>query len=51
MKIYKRYQYYSLDGIKWTKWFEISIKYEQIKWQLKSSKLKNEYKIVEDESN
>ena len=39
--MYKRYQYYSSDGIKWTKWFET--KYSDDKWQLKG-KLKNEYK-------
>lgn len=48
MKVYKRYQYYSLEGIKWTEWFETSEHALGEKWQLKSSKLKNEYKIVEE---
>lgn len=41
MATYKRYQYYSAQGIKWTDWFP----YEgpQEKWQLKN-KLLNEYK-------
>lgn len=37
----KRFQYFSKDGIKWTKWFECS-RYADEKWQLKN-KLLNEY--------
>ena len=39
----KRYQYWSSEGVKWTKWFETSTVDEQ--WQLKN-KLKNEYRDV-----
>ena len=37
---YKRYEYYSRDGICWTDWF--SYNGEKFQWQLKN-KLKNEY--------
>ena len=40
----KRYQYFSSDGISWTKWFQSSESDE--KWQIKN-KLKNEYRTVE----
>ena len=39
--LYKRYQYYAKDGIKWTKWFVFDG--IQNKYQL-GKKLKNEYK-------
>lgn len=39
---YKRYQYWNREGIKWSPWFKYDG--EQFDWQLKSSKLKNEYK-------
>lgn len=39
---YKRYQYYSSNGIEWTPWFKYDG--EQFKWQLKG-KLLNEYKM------
>ena len=37
----KRYQYYSKDGIKWTKWFDWDSNLRD-KWQLKN-KLLNQY--------
>ena len=40
--IYKRYEYYRRTGKTWSKWFPYNG--EQFEWQLKSSKLKNEYK-------
>ena len=40
--IYKRYQYYSKDGIKWSKWFPWDSTLRD-KWQFKN-KLLNEYK-------
>lgn len=40
--IYKRYQYYSRDGIVWTDWFKWNSTIRD-KWQLKN-KLLNEYK-------
>lgn len=39
---YKRYEYLSREGKKWSPWFKYDG--EQFEWQLKSSKLKNEYK-------
>ena len=39
----KRYQYYSRDGICWTDWFKWDSD-SRDPWQLKSSKLRNEYK-------
>lgn len=39
----KRYQYYTKEGITWTKWFPCRDTGEH--WQLKN-KLKNEYKVV-----
>lgn len=44
--MWKRYQYYSSEGIKWTKWFEC--KYDNGKWQLKN-KLLNEYRDTKPE--
>ena len=41
--VQKRYQYWSSDGIKWTKWFDAHFVDEQ--WQMKN-KLKNEYREV-----
>lgn len=49
MKQQKRYQYYSPTGIQWTPWFDFNGQQEP--WQLKSQKLKNEYRIVQDEDN
>lgn len=43
MATYKRFQYYSRDGIHWTDWFRWTGQ-DQPKWQLKSQGLKNEYK-------
>ena len=40
--VYKRYQYFSKDGIKWTNWFEWDSDLRD-KWQFKN-KLLNEYK-------
>lgn len=42
MTTYKRYQYYSKDGIVWTDWFVYDSEYKE-KWQMKN-KLLNEYK-------
>ena len=39
----KRYQYWSSEGLKWSEWFPYDGPQEP--WQLKSSKLKNEYRI------
>ena len=38
---YKRYEYWSSEGKKWSEWFYYDG--EQFPWQLKN-KLKNEYK-------
>ena len=38
---YKRYQYYSNEGIKWTDWFEWNSTLQD-KWQFKN-KLLNDY--------
>jgi hypothetical protein len=38
----KRFQYWSMDGITWSKWFPWDG--EEYKYQLKSSNLKNEYR-------
>lgn len=43
MTTYKRYQYYTRDGIHWTDWFKWTSD-NRDPWQLKSSRLKNEYK-------
>lgn len=40
----KRYQYYSSEGIKWTKWFNTTDK-DNYKWQMKG-KLLNEYREI-----
>ena len=40
---YKRYQYRSIEGIKWTDWFKWDSD-NRDPWQLKSGKLKNEYR-------
>ena len=42
--IYKRYQYWSRDGIVWTDWFKWNSDLRD-KWQLKN-KLLNEYKSI-----
>lgn len=45
----KRYQYWSSEGIKWTKWFNVSDNIEEEPVQIKCAKglvLKNEYRIV-----
>lgn len=39
---YKRYQYFSNEGIKWTEWFLWDSDIVE-KWQLKN-KLRNDYK-------
>ncbi len=39
----KRYQYWSGEGVKWTKWFETTAFDEE--WQIKN-KLRNEYRDV-----
>lgn len=39
--MFKRFQYFSKDGIKWTNWFVC--KRDDEKWQMKN-KLLNEYK-------
>ena len=41
-KRYKRYQYFTKDGIAWTDWFLWTSDIDE-KWQV-SKKLKNEYK-------
>lgn len=41
---YKRYQYWSRDGIRWTEWFKWTG--DRDPWQLKN-KLRNEY--IKDE--
>ena len=41
----KRYQYISKQGICWTEWFDYNGPQEP--WQLKSSKLRNEYRTIE----
>jgi hypothetical protein len=53
--IQKRYERYTKDGIKWSKWFKVNAKDEDLKtlqkedkWQL-PSKLKNEYRIAPEE--
>lgn len=42
--IYKRYEYWSREGKKWTDWF-VWLSDNRDPWQLKN-KLKNEYKEV-----
>lgn len=42
---YKRYQYYSKEGICWSDWFPFSGK-DREPWQVKG-KLKNEYRYEE----
>ena len=44
-----RYQYYSQDGIKWTKWFDWNYSVEK-KWQMQG-KLLNEYRDKPEDSN
>lgn len=45
MKQQKRYQYWTKDGIKWSKWFDYNgPKYT---WQLQN-KLKNEYRTIKE---
>lgn len=44
--VYKRYQYYAVDGIKWTNWFKWP--YESRDKRQMGNKLLNEYK---DEAN
>ena len=43
--IQKRYQYFSSEGIKWTKWFDYKEKYDQPKYQF-GKKLLNEYRKI-----
>lgn len=57
MAIEKRYQHWSRDGIVFTPWFKIrdtDEDYEHLvkeeKWQMKN-KLKNEYRIVQEDNN
>ena len=51
-KIEKRYQLFGRNGVEWSSWFHFS-RVDNTKtlepWQLKSSKLKNEYRRVEDD--
>lgn len=45
----KRYQFMSADGIKWTKWFDISSNAPEEPIQIKLSRgiiLKNEYRNI-----
>lgn len=44
-KYFKRYQYYSKEGVKWTEWFECTPSALTEKWQLKG-KLRNEFKVI-----
>ena len=51
-KIEKRYQLFGRNGVEWTPWFHYGKKEDNKTlepWQLKSSKLKNEYRRVEDD--
>ena len=51
-KIEKRYQLFGRNGVEWTPWFHFSHASNAKTlepWQLKSSKLKNEYRRVEDD--
>lgn len=45
----KRYQYWSSEGIKWTKWFNVSdnIEEEPVQIKCKGVVLKNEYKTTD----
>ena len=43
MATLKRYQYFSRDGIKWTKWFKLIFDKDRPKYQF-GKKLLNEYK-------
>lgn len=43
MRTYKRYQYYSKNGIVWTNWFPVDKSATREKWQVQN-KLLNEYK-------
>lgn len=43
MTCYKRYQYYTREGVKWTDFFLWESELRD-PWQLKSQGLKNEYK-------
>lgn len=54
--IEKRFQYYTKNGIEWTKWFtfkhgdnpeEVKQLRKDEKWQLKSQKLLNDFRYVE----
>lgn len=45
MRTYKRYHYYSKQGVVWTNWFPVTDKATKSKWQVKN-KLLNEYKTI-----
>lgn len=46
MAVYKRYQYWTRNGIQWSEWFDYDG--PQYKYQL-NSRLRNEYMIEEDD--
>lgn len=49
-KIEKRYQLFGRNGVEWSPWFHHVNDAKALEpWQLKSSKLKNEYRRVEDD--
>lgn len=45
--MYKRFQYFTKNGIKWSEWFKVSVNAPKTKWQVKG-KLLNEYKQTLD---
>ena len=45
-KVYKRYQFWSRNGLEWSSWYEWTGQ-DCPKWQLKN-RLINEYKTVEE---
>ena len=47
--MYKRYEYRSHEGIKWTNWFHTFFDKNKDPWQLKN-RLRNEYKEDSDQN-